>query len=84
MSPRRIHIISILVLIGAFPLSVGIIFRSSWLRWTGIAVVGMAFVLTFLGLLYVAWFWMRAPKPHPKDTKFSRDQGIAEQDRLSQ
>ena len=71
MTPRRVHIISILVLIGAFPLSAGIIFHSSWLRWTGIVVAGMAFALTFVELLHVVWFWMRAPKPHPQDKKLS-------------
>jgi len=62
MTPSRIKIISILVLIGAYPLSGGQIFNVSWLSWTGVAIVGFAcswFVLDFLREL---WRWIRSPK----------------------
>ena len=64
-SVRRIYFISILILIGAFPLSAGAIFHSSWLRWTGIAFAGLAFVMTAFQLLLVGWFWIRSPRPRP-------------------
>lgn len=44
---RPIRFISVLVLIGSFPLSSGIIFHSTWLSWTGVIIVGVA-VLCFI------------------------------------
>ena len=55
--------ISVLVLAGVFPLSAGVVLHRPLLFWLGVGIVGAAFVLTVFGLLEVAWFWARAPKP---------------------
>lgn len=66
MTDTRIKILSVLILVGAFPLSVGRIFHSSWLSWTGVAFVGIAclwFVIDFLReILPELWRWLREPK----------------------
>jgi len=63
MTEARIKIISLLILIAAFPLSAGQIFHLSWLSWTGVAIIGGAsswFAIDFLSEL---WQWLRSPKP---------------------
>ena len=62
MTDTRIKIISVLILIGGLPLSVGKIFNSPWLTWPGLALIGLAcawFLIDFLGEL---WRWIRSPK----------------------
>jgi len=63
MSKRQVQAIGLLVLAGAFPLSVGEILHLPWLLWLGVGIVGAAAVLGVFGLLGVAWFWARAPRP---------------------
>lgn len=63
MSKRQVQAVGLLVLAGAFPLSAGIVLHRWWLLWSGVGIVGAAFVLALFGLLEVAWFWTRAPRP---------------------
>jgi len=63
MSKRRVQAVGLLVLAVASPLSAGIVLHRSWLLWLGGGIVGAALVLTMFGLLEVAWFWARAPRP---------------------
>jgi hypothetical protein len=39
---RRLKAVAVLILIAAFPLSSGLIFRSSCLSWVGITLIGVA------------------------------------------
>src|SRR6185503_9912318 len=58
----RIKIISVLILIGEMPLSVGKIFNSSWSIWTGLALIGLASSWFLIDFLYQVWRWIRSPK----------------------
>ncbi len=58
----RYSVISILVLVGALPLAAGVLFGSTWLRWTGVALVGLAAVLALVHLILVAFFRLRSHK----------------------
>src|SRR5258705_1534833 len=58
----RIKIMSGLLLVVAFHLSAGIIFHLSWLKWTGLAVVGVACLGFVIELSCMVWFVLRLPK----------------------
>ena len=57
---RTVIVGSVLVLLGAFPLSAGVVFDSLWLRWTGIAAIGSALGGFALWFLSAWWFSRRA------------------------
>ena len=59
---RRIKFISVLVLIGSFPLSSGLILHSAWLSWTGVAIVGVAVLCFAVEGMRGVWWYLHLPK----------------------
>ena len=58
----RIKIMSGFLLVGAFPLSAGVLFHSLWLKWTGLAVIGVGQLCFAIELFCMVWSVLRSPK----------------------
>ena len=63
MTPHRVKVIAVLVLVAAYPLSAGILARSAVLTWTGIALIALACILFLAVFSAQLWDRHRAGKP---------------------